>query len=155
MKEKSNKKMMILSFIGIIIVVLGHTGDTLALGSELFPYYSFHMALFIFISGFFYNTKNEERICGRKGYIIKKVKKLLIPYFIWNLIYAIILNIIKELNIVSYGEDITFESFLIRPWTTRTSIYIKYCILVFIGIIFSKCCLHINKKSSNKVENME
>ena len=39
MKEKSNKKMMILSFIGIIIVVLGHTGDTLALGSELFPYY--------------------------------------------------------------------------------------------------------------------
>lgn len=43
MKQKSNKKMMILSCIGIIIVVLGHTGNTLKLASDIFPYYSFHM----------------------------------------------------------------------------------------------------------------
>ena len=51
MKQKSNKKMMILSFIGIIIVVLGHTGNAFKLASDIFPYYSFQRALFVLISG--------------------------------------------------------------------------------------------------------
>ena len=122
-KEKTNKKMMILSFIGIVLVVLGHTGDGFRMGSDIFPYYSFHMALFIFISGYFYNPKNEDNIWGTNGYIAKKVTKLLIPYFIWNLVYGIIVVICRKFDIISYGEAINFDSFFIRPWTTRTSIY--------------------------------
>ena len=118
MKQKSNKKMMILSFIGIIIVVLGHTGNAFKLASDIFPYYSFHMALFVFISGYFYNNKYENNVFGKDGYIIKKVKKMLIPYFIWNLIYGIIVNIFKKFNIISYGEKIGIYSYFIRPWTT-------------------------------------
>lgn len=117
-KQKTNKKMMILSFIGIIIVVLGHTGNSFKLASDIFPYYSFHMALFIFISGYFYNPKNEENLFEKNGYLIKKIKKMLIPYFIWNLVYGIIVNILKYMNIVQYGEKITLKSFFIRPWTT-------------------------------------
>lgn len=115
-KEKTNKKMMILSCIGIILVVLGHTGNQMKLASDIFPYYSFHMALFIFISGYFYNTKNEDALWGRKGYIAKKIKKLLVPYFIWNLIYGIIVNTFRNANIVSYGENINFNSLFIKPW---------------------------------------
>ena len=95
-KQKTNKKMMILSFLGIIIVVLGHTGNSFKLASDFFPYYSFHMALFIFISGYFYNPKNEENIFGKNGYIVKKIKKMIIPYFLWNLIYGIIVTIAKK-----------------------------------------------------------
>lgn len=115
-KEKTNKKMMILSFIGIILVVLGHTGNQINMMGNIFPYYSFHMVLFIFISGYFYNTKNENDLWGRKGYIIKKTKKLVIPYFIWNLIYGIIVMILNKMDIVSYGEPISFNSLFIKPW---------------------------------------
>ena len=113
---KTNKKMMILSFIGIIMVVLGHTGDQIKLMSDIFPYYSFHMVLFIFISGYFYKTENENNLMGKNGYIFKKVKKLLIPYFIWNLIYGIIVMILKEANIIIYGVQINFNSLFINPW---------------------------------------
>ena len=75
MKQKSNEKMMILSCIGIIIVVLGHTGNAFELASSIFPYYSSHMALFIFISGYFYDDKYEKNVFGKDGYIVKNVKK--------------------------------------------------------------------------------
>lgn len=117
-KLKTNKRMMILSFIGIIIVVLGHTGNSFKLASDFFPYYSFHMTLFVFISGYFYTPKNEERIFGKKGYIVRKIKKMLISYFVWNLIYGIIVNAFKALKIVQYGKRITIESFFIQPWIT-------------------------------------
>lgn len=116
--KKTNKKMMILSCIGIILVVLGHTKNQLGFASNIFTVYSFHMALFVFISGYFYNPKYEENIFGRKGYIIKKVKKLIIPYFIWNIIYGIIVTLARNLNIVSYGQPINFNSLFIKPWTT-------------------------------------
>lgn len=108
--------MMLLSFFGIIMVVLGHTGDPIRLASDIFPYYSFHMALFIFISGYFYNPQNENKLWGKNGYLLKKVKKLVIPYFIWNVIYGIIVTILRKLNVISYGVSINFRSLFISPW---------------------------------------
>lgn len=45
-----NNKMNILKAIGIITVVIGHTWSNVF---AWFPTYSFHMALFMFISGYF------------------------------------------------------------------------------------------------------
>ena len=114
--KKTNKKMMILSCIGIILVVLGHTGSTINLMDNYFSYYSFHMSLFVFISGYFYKKDNEENLL-KNGYIIKKTKRLLIPYFIWNIIYGIIINIVRYFGIVKYGNSITFRTLFIDPWT--------------------------------------
>ena len=113
MKEKSNKKMMILSFIGIVLVVLGHTKNQFQLASNIFSYYSFHMALFIFISGYFYNESNEKNI---RKYIFSKFKKLVIPYFIWNIVYGIILLIAKHFNLVIFGDSFNLYSIFVRPW---------------------------------------
>ena len=45
---KENKEFRILSAIGIILVVAGHLGyDVFDIGG-LFPYYSFHVPLFMF-----------------------------------------------------------------------------------------------------------
>ncbi len=120
---KTNKKMMLLSSIGIILVVLGHIGNTINLFNDIFPYYSFHMAMFVFISGYFYNVEYEKKILGKNGYIVKKIKKLIIPYFIWNLIYGIIINALRHFDIISYGQKITLRTFFIEPWVTRSSIY--------------------------------
>lgn len=118
MQGKTNKKMLILSCIGIIIVVLGHSADQISLVSNIFKYYSFHMVLFVFISGYFYKPENEDKLWGKEGYILKKIKRLVIPYFMWNLIYGIIVNIFKSLNIISYGEPINFNSLFVKPWIT-------------------------------------
>lgn len=115
--EKTNKKMMILSVVGILIVVLGHVGYDIKLISDVFPYYSFHMVLFIFISGYFYKPKYEKNIWGKNGYFFKKIKKLVIPYFIWNLIYGIIVMFLKRFNIIEFGENINIKSLFITPWT--------------------------------------
>lgn len=84
--------MMLLSFFGIIMVVLGHTGDPIRLASDIFPYYSFHMALFIFISGYFYNPQNENKLWGKKRISLKESKKisnsvLYMECYIWNYCY--------------------------------------------------------------------
>lgn len=116
LNKKTNKKMMILSFFGILLVVQGHIGSPIKLANDLFPIYSFHMALFIFISGYFYKNDNEQKLLGKNGYIIKKFKKLVIPYFIWNAFYATILFILKETNTVTFGSNINFKTFFVDPW---------------------------------------
>ena len=114
--KKINKKMMVLSCIGIVLVVFGHIGSPITLAKSLFPYYSFHMALFIFISGYFYKTSNEDNIFGKNGYILNKAKKLVIPYFIWNLVYGIILILLRKYTIISFGMQFNLKSFFVMPW---------------------------------------
>lgn len=62
--------------IGIILVVWAHT-------SGVFTEYivQFHMPLFFFISGYLYKYKE-----GVKSYTVKKMKRLLLPFWWWNII---------------------------------------------------------------------
>ena len=57
---KENKIFRILSAIGIILVVAGHLGYNLFEIGDLFPYYSFHVFIFLFVSGYFYKKEAEE-----------------------------------------------------------------------------------------------
>ncbi|MBO5208863.1 MAG: acyltransferase family protein [Lachnospiraceae bacterium] len=86
-KEKYNMTFCILSGIAIIMIVAGHVGYNILSVGDLFPYYSFHVPLFMFISGYFYKDIEEEHPFA---YIKKKVKRLLVPYFIWNVLYGVI-----------------------------------------------------------------
>lgn len=55
-----NMTFCILSALAIIMVVAGHLGYSILTLGELFPYYSFHIPLFMFISGYFYRESEEE-----------------------------------------------------------------------------------------------
>mgnify|MGYP006874577615 FL=1 len=46
---KENREMRILSAIGIILVVAGHLGYDLFDVGGRFPYYSFHVFIFVFV----------------------------------------------------------------------------------------------------------
>lgn len=74
------------------------------------------MALFIFISGYFYKPENENKIMGKDGYLWKKVKKLVIPYFIWNFLYGMIGMLLRYFGLISFGKDICFTTLFIQPW---------------------------------------
>ena len=75
-------------FILIFLVVLGHVisplkeNDTMLL-SLYSAIFLFHMPAFIFISGYFSKGYNK------KGYLLKITKKILLPYFIFQIIYSI------------------------------------------------------------------
>lgn len=79
-----NKKISFLQTFGIILVVLGHTEKT---GTSFFIrdlIYSFHMPLFIFISGYLLKFTTEGKIgdIQLNIFIIKKIKRLIIPYIL-------------------------------------------------------------------------
>ncbi len=88
-----NKEFRILSAIGIILVVAGHLGYNLFDVGGLFPYYSFHVFVFLFVSGYFYKPEAEEHILT---YLLGKCRTLLVPYFLWNLLYGLVVILFRS-----------------------------------------------------------
>src|SRR3954467_6618617 len=75
-------------FLLVFLVVLGHFIQSYIHDNKIiFTLYTaiflFHMPAFILISGYF--AKGYKK----KGYFKKSVKKILIPYFIFQIIYSI------------------------------------------------------------------
>lgn len=73
--------------IGIILVVIGHSGCPNFLYSLI---YCFHMPLFFIASGWFFSEKNLSNI---KDYIVKKVKNLYVPFLKWSLSFLVLHNV--------------------------------------------------------------
>lgn len=111
-KQTYNMTFCILSGLAMIMVVAGHLGyDLMAVGG-LFPYYSFHVPLFMFISGYFYKDGEEEHPLA---YVKKKCKRLLLPYLIWNLIYGLIALFLRTRGF-AMGEEISFRTLFLMPF---------------------------------------
>lgn len=102
----------ILQCLAIIFVVAGHVGGLNIFG-EWFPIYSFHIPLWFFISGYLYKNEVEESF---RRFLWKKVKRLVIPYFILNTCYGIIALFLTKKHIIDYGIKGGWEDFLIKPW---------------------------------------
>lgn len=109
-KHYTNIEFKILSAFAIYFVVAGHClkVDSLMNLGGLFPIYLFHVPLFLFISGYFYNKENNESIFN---IILYKAKKLLIPLFIWNFFYGVISNVLQ----FNYSVPLSFNSLFILP----------------------------------------
>ncbi len=112
--REENKQMRILSAIGIILVVAGHLGYSVFDVGGLFPYYSFHVFIFLFVSGYFYREEAEQHLLQ---YIGKKCKTLLLPYFIWNLVYGILAAILHRAGF-SIGGNLTLWNLFIEPFVS-------------------------------------
>lgn len=111
-QKQYNMTFCILSAFAITMVVAGHVGyDIMTIGG-LFPYYSFHIPLFMFISGYFYKESEEKHPLL---YIKKKVCRLLAPYFVWNLIYGIIAWLMRGLGF-TMGEGIGLQTLFVAPF---------------------------------------
>ena len=84
---KANKKFMVLSAIGIIMVVDSHTWGAFGLFSNYFPFNSFFMPMFVFISGYFNKVDKNTNMLK---YTKKKFLTLLLPYLVVSVLALII-----------------------------------------------------------------
>lgn len=108
--EHINQKFNILSALGIILVVGGHCGFNFI---HQFPVYSFHMPLFIFISGYFFHAYDF------RTFLSKKVKHLLVPFLLWNVFYGCLINWLAVEGWTRIGHaPLNFKSLLWDPFTT-------------------------------------
>ena len=114
MKEKmtENRTMRIFSAMGIIFIVCGHlTCDVFTIGG-LFPYYSFHVYIFLFVAGYFYKTEAEKKPLK---FLLHKARTLLLPYFIYNVIYGIISTVLNHKEIY-LGTGISIKNLFLEPF---------------------------------------
>lgn len=110
--RNENQQMRVLSAIGILLILCGHLAFNVLEMGGLFPYYSFHVFVFLFISGYFYKPEVELHILP---YIGKKALHLLVPYLLWNVVYGIIATLLHNAGF-SIGDTISFKTLFISPF---------------------------------------
>ena len=86
--------------IGIVLVIVGHITVTGTLGKRFI--YAFHMPLFFVLSGMLLCLKSFGDIGSWSELILKRAKRLLIPYFIWAMIYST--PTYKNAALIFYGS---------------------------------------------------
>lgn len=83
---KKNEKIQILRGLAIIAVVIIHTyPDTGVFSIILRTIVNFAVPMFIFLSGYLTKLENDDY----KGFCLKRVKRVFIPYCIWSVICMI------------------------------------------------------------------
>jgi fucose 4-O-acetylase-like acetyltransferase len=112
-KNNINYTFKMLYIIAIFMVVDGHIGryDYLSLNG-LLRYQNYHLALFMFASGYFLNLTKEPL-----EYVKSKLYRLILPLYLWNLIYGLIAHILNNYYNVSLGSPINLYNLLIAPLT--------------------------------------
>lgn len=131
-KTSYNAAFGILSALAITMIVAGHAGyDILTVGG-LFPYYSFHVPLFMFISGYFYRGEEEERPFL---YLKKKAGRLLLPYFIWNVVYGVIAWVLRTFWGFGMGESISLKTLFLDPFLNGYQFIYNYAAW-FVPVLF-------------------
>lgn len=111
MEQKIDYRFKILYAVAIIMVVSGHSGGGVSLADNWFPCYGYQIALFIFASGYFYKKSSEENM---GNFILKKVKQLVIPLYVYTIIYGCIAQVLRRYGF-SMGDDLTFRNTFLRP----------------------------------------
>ncbi len=97
---------------GILFVVLSHCDSGgLTMLSNWMNFGAFHLAIFVFGSGYFFRSEKLEHPLE---YLGQKVKKLLVPLWLWNLFYGLALLVMKRCGF-TFGEPFNLRNLLLFP----------------------------------------
>ncbi len=94
MAKQRNIRIDIIKAIGIICVVLGHTEVMPAAGFVNL----FHVGLFFIASGIFYKESYTDTAKGVGTIILKRIKRLYVPFVLYNLFYLCFRNALTALG---------------------------------------------------------
>lgn len=137
----ANKRLLELDYakaICIILVVMGHY----SIGHPWWwnvihdVIYTFHMPLFLFASGYIYIAfKRDEPF---KSFILRKFRRLMIPYFVTS-VTVITLKLLSQNNNLEVDNPVSFFSYLRILWYPEAGYYLwfvwalwwMFCIVFF------------------------
>ena len=111
---QTDYELLFLQTIGMAAVVLGHYNSISTALNNVFTYFSWHMPLFMFISGILFCRKLSSR--GFLQTITVKIRKLLLPALFVNLCYGIIGMLMKNQGLLKYVHDLSLRTLLIDPF---------------------------------------
>ena len=123
---------------GIILVVLGH------IASPISPFiYSFHMPLFFTISGYLFN---EEKLS--KGFIIKNIKRIFVPFSIFLLV-GFLIEFLKRMLLSRDQLELSqlIDAFLFMDFPSLQNTYgfvLWFLPALFFSKLFLKALFVIN-----------
>ena len=95
------------------MVIDGHLGSIDYLNLEgLMRYQNFHLSLFMFASGYFLNPKENPKL-----FLSKKITKLILPLYGWNIFYGLLCHILNTNFGYSLGDSFNLYNIFIAPLT--------------------------------------
>lgn len=99
--------------LGIFMIMDGHVGsfDYLDLHG-LLRYQNYHVALFMFVSGYFLNLSR-----GYGTFFRRKFMRLIVPLYAWNAAYGLLCWYLNRRHGFSLGGDLSAYNLLIAPLT--------------------------------------
>lgn len=141
-------KINILKALAIILVVSGHLEFCIF---DMFPPYSFQLALFFFISGMLFKDKYLNNVWE---YIKRRIKTLLVLYFIYSTFYAIITVGLEKITGKFWGMELNLKNFLITPFLNGHQFDLS-CPLWFVPQLFITMItfLFLQRQFANKEIN--
>lgn len=110
MDKVFSEKVNILKALAIALVVSGHLEFRLF---DMFPPYSFQLALFFFISGMLFKDKYLDNV---HEYIRRRVKSLLVLYFLYSTFYAGVTILVDKLTGKFWGMPLSWKNFFVTPF---------------------------------------
>ncbi|MBR1641486.1 MAG: acyltransferase family protein [Butyrivibrio sp.] len=112
MKNKIDYRFKLLYAIGILMVISGHMASGISLTlADWVPLYGVHLPIFAFSSGYFFK---ESATQDWIGYVKKKVLRLLVPLYIYNLFYGIVVLISRRFGF-TLSEEFSLYNLLLAP----------------------------------------
>lgn len=112
---KIDYRFKFLYLIGILSIIISHCGSGgIDLLYNWFPFNSFFLALFAFTSGYFFRESQTEHTAK---YILYKLKKLIVPLYLYNLFYGILVALLKPFGF-TIGGEFTPHNLFIEPLKT-------------------------------------
>lgn len=94
MSNNKNNYLSTAKGIGIILMVMGHSGVPCNIDKFI---YQFHMPLFFFCSGYFINIIEDRRTL--LVFYKKKIKGIYLKFICWSILFLLLHNIFIDLNI--------------------------------------------------------
>ena len=97
--------------LAIIMIVDGHVGSSDYLDfNGLLRYQNYHIALFMFVSGYFLNLTR-----GYKEFFARKTLRLLVPLYLWNAAYGALCWYLNRHQGFALGGEFNLYNLLYAP----------------------------------------
>ena len=116
-----NPSICYLKALGIMLMVLGHSGNTLHANDFI---YMFHMPLFFIASGYCFK---EKYLSAPRQYLYNKIKGIWWPYVKWSLLFLLLHNVCFHLHL--YSDLYGWKEYVSHLYTPHEFLHLAKCVV--------------------------